>query len=155
MFIGTPGCFDFFGFFDLYGDRIRIAHRRTACSEDDRVEPPACVFTHAELAERADAAVRLLDLGIAAGDRIVVQLGNGWEFVVLTLACLPACLPAGVVPVIRGFCLSARTRADEAPAPAVGVEWLEWTEAYTARIDPLGFAATDSAASPGQSRSSA
>lgn len=54
-------------------------------------------FTHAELAERADAAaVRLLDLGIERGDRIVVQLGNGWEFVVLTLACLRA----GIVPVM-------------------------------------------------------
>ncbi|TDD09398.1 2,3-dihydroxybenzoate-AMP ligase [Nonomuraea deserti] len=54
-------------------------------------------LTHAELVERADAAaVRLLDLGIAPGDRIVVQLGNGWEFVVLTLACLRA----GVVPVM-------------------------------------------------------
>ncbi|MFD1546187.1 (2,3-dihydroxybenzoyl)adenylate synthase [Nonomuraea guangzhouensis] len=54
-------------------------------------------LTHAELAERADAAaVRLLDLGIGRGDRIVVQLGNGWEFVVLTLACLRA----GIVPVM-------------------------------------------------------
>ncbi|MFI0406140.1 (2,3-dihydroxybenzoyl)adenylate synthase [Actinomadura sp. 3N508] len=54
-------------------------------------------LTHAELAERADAtAVRLLDLGITAGDRIVVQLGNSWEFVVLTLACLRA----GIVPVM-------------------------------------------------------
>jgi salicylate---CoA ligase len=54
-------------------------------------------FTHAELAERSDAAaVRLLDLGIERGDRIVVQLGNGWEFVVLTLACLRA----GIVPVM-------------------------------------------------------
>lgn len=54
-------------------------------------------LTHAELAARADAAAaRLLELGLAAGDRIVVQLGNGWEFVVLTLACLRA----GIVPVM-------------------------------------------------------
>ncbi|MYU25095.1 AMP-binding protein [Streptomyces sp. SID8352] len=54
-------------------------------------------LTHGELADRADAAaVRLLDLGLAPGDRIVVQLGNGWEFVVLTLACLRA----GIVPVM-------------------------------------------------------
>ncbi|MFI6737669.1 (2,3-dihydroxybenzoyl)adenylate synthase [Nonomuraea sp. NPDC050451] len=54
-------------------------------------------LTHTELAERADAAaVRLLELGIGRGDRIVVQLGNGWEFVVLTLACLRA----GIVPVM-------------------------------------------------------
>jgi 2,3-dihydroxybenzoate-AMP ligase len=63
-------------------------------------------LTHAELAERADAAaVRLLDLGITAGDRIVVQLGNGWEFVVLTLACLRA----GIVPVMA---LPAHRRAE-------------------------------------------
>ncbi|WP_324786593.1 (2,3-dihydroxybenzoyl)adenylate synthase [Streptomyces sp. H51] len=54
-------------------------------------------LTHAELAARADAAaVRLLDLGIRKGDRIIVQLGNGWEFVVLTLACLRA----GIIPVM-------------------------------------------------------
>jgi len=63
-------------------------------------------LTHAELTERADAtAVRLLDLGIRAGDRIVVQLGNGWEFVVLTLACLRA----GIVPVMA---LPAHRRAE-------------------------------------------
>ncbi|GJF07174.1 (2,3-dihydroxybenzoyl)adenylate synthase [Pseudonocardia sp. D17] len=54
-------------------------------------------LTHRELADRADAtAVRLLDLGLARGDRILVQLGNGGEFVILTLACLRA----GVVPVM-------------------------------------------------------
>ncbi|MBO0872570.1 MAG: AMP-binding protein [Pseudonocardia sp.] len=54
-------------------------------------------FDHAELADRAAAAAgRLRGLGMATGDRIVVQLPNGWEFVVLTLACLRA----GVVPVM-------------------------------------------------------
>ncbi|WP_405720565.1 AMP-binding protein [Streptomyces sp. NBC_01537] len=54
-------------------------------------------LTFAELAERADAAAgRLLDLGLTAGDRIVVQLANGWEFTVLTWACLRA----GIVPVM-------------------------------------------------------
>jgi 2,3-dihydroxybenzoate-AMP ligase len=54
-------------------------------------------LTHSELTERAAAAAaRLLDLGLRQGDRIVVQLGNGWEFVVLTLACLHA----GIVPVM-------------------------------------------------------
>ncbi|MEU0989204.1 AMP-binding protein [Streptomyces sp. NPDC005953] len=63
-------------------------------------------LTHAELADRADAAaIRLLDLGIDRGDRIVVQLGNGWEFVVLTLACLRA----GIVPVMA---LPAHRRAE-------------------------------------------
>ncbi len=54
-------------------------------------------LTHAQLAGRAEsAAARLLDLGLRPGDRIIVQLGNGWEFVVLTLACLHA----GIVPVM-------------------------------------------------------
>jgi len=54
-------------------------------------------LTYAELVARADAAAsRLRDLGISAGDRIVVQLPNGWEFVVLTLACFRA----GIVPVM-------------------------------------------------------
>jgi salicylate---CoA ligase len=54
-------------------------------------------LTYAELVARADAAAsRLRDLGISPGDRIVVQLPNGWEFVVLTLACFRA----GIVPVM-------------------------------------------------------
>ncbi|TQL91127.1 (2,3-dihydroxybenzoyl)adenylate synthase [Pseudonocardia kunmingensis] len=71
---------------------------------DRRPDAPALVdaaagvrLTHGELAARADAAAaRLLDLGMSPGDRIVVQLGNGWEFVVLTLACLRT----GIVPVM-------------------------------------------------------
>jgi salicylate---CoA ligase len=54
-------------------------------------------LTYGELAGRADAAAgRLLGLGLSPGDRIVVQLPNGWEFVVLILACLRA----GIVPVM-------------------------------------------------------
>jgi salicylate---CoA ligase len=78
-------------------------------------------LTHRELAGRADAAAaRLLDLGLGRGDRIVVQLGNGWEFVVLTLACLRA----GIVPVMA---LPAHRRselaylAQHAEATAVAV----------------------------------
>jgi 2,3-dihydroxybenzoate-AMP ligase len=54
-------------------------------------------LTYGELTARADcAASRLADRGIVAGERVVVQLPNGWEFVVLTLACLRA----GVIPVM-------------------------------------------------------
>jgi salicylate---CoA ligase len=54
-------------------------------------------LTYAQLLDRADAAAaRLAELGLQPGDRIVVQLPNGWEFVVLTLACLRA----GIVPVM-------------------------------------------------------
>jgi 2,3-dihydroxybenzoate-AMP ligase len=54
-------------------------------------------LTYGELMARADAAAsRLADLRIGAGDRIVLQLPNCWEFVALTVACLRA----GIVPVM-------------------------------------------------------
>jgi len=54
-------------------------------------------LTYADVVSRADAAAtRLSRLGLRVGDRILVQLPNGWEFVVLTLACLRL----GVVPVM-------------------------------------------------------
>jgi 2,3-dihydroxybenzoate-AMP ligase len=78
-------------------------------------------LTHAGLADRADAmAARLVDLGLEPGDRIVVQLPNTWEFVVLTLACLRT----GIVPVMA---LPAHRRAelaylaDHAEAVAIAV----------------------------------
>lgn len=78
-------------------------------------------LTYAELVARADAAAsRLADLGLVADDRIVVQLPNGWEFVVLTLACLRS----GIVPVMalpghRHHELSYLTEHAEAAAIAV------------------------------------
>lgn len=54
-------------------------------------------LTYGELVDRADAAaVRLRDLGLEPDDRILVQLPNGWEFIVLTLACFRS----GVIPVM-------------------------------------------------------
>lgn len=54
-------------------------------------------LTYRELVDRADAtAVRLRDLGLEPDDRILVQLPNGWEFIVLTLACFRS----GVIPVM-------------------------------------------------------
>ena len=77
------------------GDLLRAAADRTPAALA-LVDGPAR-FTYAELLDRIDAAAgRLLDLGLSAGDRIVVQLPNGWEFVVL----LGACLRAGIVPVM-------------------------------------------------------
>ncbi|MER5180549.1 AMP-binding protein [Streptomyces sp. NPDC002896] len=53
--------------------------------------------THRQLAERADAtALRLAELGLRPDDRLVVQLPNTLEFVVLTYACLRL----GVIPVM-------------------------------------------------------
>lgn len=78
-------------------------------------------LTYAELAGRADAAAaRLLGLGLAPGDRIVVQLGNGWEFVVLTFACLRAgIVPVMAMPAHRRHELSYLARHAEAVAIAV------------------------------------
>ncbi|RFU22139.1 2,3-dihydroxybenzoate-AMP ligase [Geodermatophilus marinus] len=55
-------------------------------------------LTYRSLVARADTlAGRLVDdLGLVREDRIVVQLPNCWQFVVLTLACLRA----GIVPVM-------------------------------------------------------
>ena len=79
------------------GELLRQAADRTP-DAPALIDPAADLrISHAELTERADAAAaRLRALGLRAGDRMLVQLGNGWEFVVLTLACLRA----GIVPVM-------------------------------------------------------
>ena len=79
------------------GELLRQAADRTP-DAPALIDPAAGVrLRHAELAERVDAAAaRLRALGLRPGDRILVQLPNGWEFVVLTMACLRA----GVVPVM-------------------------------------------------------
>jgi len=77
------------------GDLLRRAADRTP--EATALIDGAVRLTYAQLADRADAAAgRLIDLGLRGGDRIVVQLPNGWEFAVLTWACLRA----GIVPVM-------------------------------------------------------
>jgi salicylate---CoA ligase len=54
-------------------------------------------MTYRDLVQRADACgLGLRELGLAPGDRIVVQLPNGWEFLILVLACLRV----GIVPVM-------------------------------------------------------
>jgi len=54
-------------------------------------------LSYRELVERADAAAeRLRQLGLEPDDRILVQLPNSWEFIVLTLACFRS----GVIPVM-------------------------------------------------------
>ncbi|GEL17257.1 AMP-binding protein [Pseudonocardia asaccharolytica] len=97
------------------GALLREAADRTpgalALVDGDGVDAPSAGaagvrLTHGELLDRADAmAARLVDLGLEPGDRIVVQLPNRWEFVVLTLACLRA----GIVPVMA---LPAHRRAE-------------------------------------------
>jgi mycobactin salicyl-AMP ligase len=63
-------------------------------------------LTYAELDERADhAAAGLADIGIAAGDRVLLQLPNGCEFAV----ALFALLRAGAIPVM---CLPGHRAAE-------------------------------------------
>jgi len=68
-----------------------------------RLDAPAVVdgelqLTYRSALARADALATKLtgDLGLRRGDRIVVQLPNCWQFVVLLLGCLRA----GVIPVM-------------------------------------------------------
>ncbi|MGY1841460.1 MULTISPECIES: (2,3-dihydroxybenzoyl)adenylate synthase [unclassified Modestobacter] len=79
-------------------------------------------LTYRSLTARADAlASRLVDeLGLAREDRIVVQLPNCWEFVVLTLACLRAgIVPVMALPAHRRHELSHLVEHSEAAAIAV------------------------------------
>jgi 2,3-dihydroxybenzoate-AMP ligase len=79
-------------------------------------------LSHADLMARGDAlATRLVDgLGLERGDRIVVQLPNCWEFVVLTLACLRAgILPVMALPAHRRHELGYLAEHSEARAIAV------------------------------------
>jgi 2,3-dihydroxybenzoate-AMP ligase len=82
-------------------------------------------LTYAELVARTDgAAERLADLGLGRGDRILVQLPNRWEFVVLTLACLRlGIVPVMALPAHRRHELSALAELSEARAIAVPDTW--------------------------------
>ncbi|MGB3437225.1 MAG: AMP-binding protein [Actinophytocola sp.] len=67
-----------------FGDRVALVDGDTR-------------LTYRQLAEHADAfADALFDAGLRAGDRVVVQLPNRWEFVALVLGCARA----GVAPVL-------------------------------------------------------
>lgn len=78
-------------------------------------------LTYAELANRMDAAAeRLLQLGLKPDDRIMVQLPNGWQFTVLTLACFRVgIIPVMALPAHRQYELSFLTELSEARAIAV------------------------------------
>lgn len=78
-------------------------------------------LTYGEITARADAAaVRLRDLGLEPDDRIVLQLPNGWEFLVLTLACFRSgILPVMALPAHRRYELGHLARLSESRAIAV------------------------------------
>lgn len=78
-------------------------------------------MTYRELTERAGgAALRLRNLGLRPDDRMVVQLPNCWEFVVLTLGCLRlGVIPVMALPAHRQHELTYLTDHAEAKAIAV------------------------------------
>ncbi|MFV9453946.1 (2,3-dihydroxybenzoyl)adenylate synthase [Rhodococcus sp. NM-2] len=65
--------------------------------DDEALVDGSTRLTYQQLWDKsASCAQYLLDLSIAPGDRIVLQLPNSWEFVALTLACFRT----GIVPVM-------------------------------------------------------
>jgi 2,3-dihydroxybenzoate-AMP ligase len=102
-------------------------------------------LTYRSLAARADAlASRLVDeLGLQREDRIVVQLPNCWQFVVLTLACLRAgIVPVMALPAHRQHELGYLAAHSESAALAVpsalrGFDHAEMAEELRAGSDPL------------------
>ncbi|WP_454853845.1 (2,3-dihydroxybenzoyl)adenylate synthase [Promicromonospora soli] len=78
-------------------------------------------LTYAELTARADAAAgRLRELGLGPDDRLLVQMPNGWEFIVLTLACFRAgVIPVMALPAHRRHELTHLASLSEARAMAV------------------------------------
>lgn len=78
-------------------------------------------LSYKELADRADAAAeRLLELGLGKDDRILVQLPNCWQFIVLTLACFRSgIVPVMTLPAHRKFELAYLAEHSEAKAIAV------------------------------------
>jgi len=82
----------------------------------------ATEITYGSLLARADALAGRLTggLGLRRGDRIVVQLPNCWQFVVLTLGCLRAGLvPVMALPAHRQHELAYLCQHSEARALAV------------------------------------
>lgn len=78
-------------------------------------------ISYKELANRMDAAAeRLLELGIHKDDRILIQLPNSWQFVVLTLACFRGgIIPVMALPAHRQYELSYLAEHSESVAIAV------------------------------------
>lgn len=116
-------------------------------------------LSYAELAGRVDAAAeRLLQLGLKPDDRIMVQLPNGWQFTVLTLACFRAgIIPVMALPAHRKYELSFLTELSEARAIAVPDAIKDFDHQalageLSATIPSLGLILVSGTASPGNTR---
>lgn len=75
-------------------------------------------LTYSQLVNRADAAAeRMLSMGLNRDDRVLVNLPNGWHFVVLILACFRAgILPVMALPSHRRFEMQSLGNLAEARA---------------------------------------
>ncbi|MFD1150804.1 (2,3-dihydroxybenzoyl)adenylate synthase [Saccharothrix hoggarensis] len=99
-------------------------------------------ITYRELLARADAAAARMSAehGLRADDRVVIQLPNCWEFVVLTVACLRL----GAVPVwalpqhrkneITGVVAHAEAKALVVPDELKGFDHQEMAREVTADV---------------------
>lgn len=103
-------------------------------------------LTYAEVLARAEAgARRLREAGLAADDRIVVQLPNTWQFVVLTLACLRAdVVPVFALPAHRAVELTsiaqvAQARALVVPSVLKGFDHRPLADAVRADVPSLAL----------------
>lgn len=101
-------------------------------------------ISYRELANRMDAAAeRLLELGLHKDDRILVQLPNSWQFVVLTLACFrTGIIPVMALPAHRRYELSYLAEHSESLAIAVpdrikGFDHQELAEGLVAAVPSL------------------
>ncbi|MGP6173917.1 (2,3-dihydroxybenzoyl)adenylate synthase [Corynebacterium sp. A21] len=114
-------------------------------------------FSYRDLAGRADAAAaRLLGLGLVAGDRVILALPNGADFLLTLLACLRA----GIIPVLalsshRKYELKvlggvARARAYIAGDVVRDFDHRELGEELRAEIDSLELVIIAGEPGPGQ-----
>jgi 2-hydroxy-7-methoxy-5-methyl-1-naphthoate---CoA ligase len=78
-------------------------------------------LTYRQLWHRSAACAQaLLDLGMTAGDRIIVQLPNSWEFVALALGCFrTGIIPVMALPAHRRHEITHMATLSEATAIAV------------------------------------
>ena len=106
------------------GETLGAALRRWAREHRDRIalQDDEVALTYAELDRRADVlAGRLAERGLAAGDRVVVQLPNGVPFVVLLFALLRlGALPVLALPPHRQHEIGHLVRFSGAKGYAIG-----------------------------------
>ena len=121
------------------GSLIADAARKTpdaVCLVDGELR-----MTFRELLARADgAAQRMAALGLRADDRVVVQLPNSWEHVVLSVACLRlGALPVWTLPQHRRHEMTGVTAHTEArmlvvPGAAKGFDHQEMARRIAAAV---------------------